>query len=111
MINLYVDDTRPRPEGFILAKTAEEAIKIIDSENIEILSLDHDLGTNRRGQLLPTGYDLVKYICEYWDELNISKIYIHSSNPIGRENMYRYLLSALRANQIYGVEVFPYKYK
>ena len=74
MINLYIDDTRPKPEGFILAKTAEEAIKIIDSENIEILSLDHDLGTNRRGQLSPTGYDLVKYICEYWDELNISKI-------------------------------------
>ena len=45
------------------------------------------------------------------DYINISKIYIHSSNSIGRENMYRYLLSALRANQIYGVEVFPYKYK
>jgi hypothetical protein len=40
--------------------------------------------------LLPTGYDLVKYICE--NGLRAEKIYLHTDNSVGRENMYQTLL-------------------
>lgn len=56
------------------------------------MSLDHDLGEDINGNLLKTGYDLVKNICE--NNYNIKKIYIHTDNVVGRENMYQTLLGA-----------------
>ncbi|WP_445683048.1 cyclic-phosphate processing receiver domain-containing protein [Solibacillus sp. FSL K6-1126] len=37
---------------------------LLKTHEVDILSLDHDLGEDLQGNLLPTGYDLVKYICE-----------------------------------------------
>ena len=61
-INIYLDDLRDCPEGFMIAKTVEQAIYYLENFQIGILSLDHDLGADSLGELLPTGYDLVKYI-------------------------------------------------
>ncbi|WP_325048962.1 cyclic-phosphate processing receiver domain-containing protein [Peribacillus saganii] len=63
-INLYVDDLRDCPNGFIIARNTEQAIHYIETYRINILSLDHDLGEDKDGNILPTGYDLVKYFCE-----------------------------------------------
>lgn len=89
-INLYLDDLRDCPEGFIIARTVDKAIYYLENFQIEILSLDHDLGIDEKGNLLPTGYDLVKYICE--KGLKAEKIYLHTDNSVGRENMYYTLL-------------------
>lgn len=43
-INLYVDDLRDCPEGFVVARTYKEAIHILESNSVGILTLDHDLG-------------------------------------------------------------------
>lgn len=91
-INLYVDDLRTCPEGFVLAKNIEEAKHYIENFEVEILSLDHDLGEDEYGKILPTGYDFVKYICE--NGLRADKIYLHTGNPVGRENMYNTLIAA-----------------
>lgn len=91
-INLYVDDLRDCPEGFLIARNIEQAKYYLHKFNIGIISLDHDLGADDQGNLLPTGYELVKYICE--NGLKIDKIYIHTDNPVGRENMYYTLLGA-----------------
>lgn len=93
-INLYLDDLRDCPENFVIARTVEEAIYYLESFNINILSLDHDLGEDEKGNLLLTGYDLVKYICE--NGLRANSVYIHMSNPVGRLNMYETLLGAQR---------------
>lgn len=61
---------------------------------VDILSLDHDLGEDKQGNLLPTGYDLVKYICT--EGLRANNIYLHTDNPVGRENMYETLKGAQR---------------
>lgn len=94
MINVYVDDLRDCPIGFVMAKTYQEAIYLLENHEVDILSLDHDLGEDLQGNLLPTGYDLVKYICE--KGLRANKIYIHTDNPVGRENMYQTLHGAKR---------------
>jgi len=94
MVNLYLDDLRKCPKGFILAKTVEEALIIIKNNDINILSLDHDLGIDKNGRLNKTGYDLVKYICE--NNILINNIYIHTDNVVGRENMYQTLIGAKR---------------
>ncbi|NMM65461.1 hypothetical protein HBE96_23060 [Clostridium sp. P21] len=93
-VNLYLDDLRDCPEDFVIARTVEEAIYYLENYDINILSLDHDLGEDENGNLLPTGYDLVKYMCE--NGLRASKVYIHTDNPPGRINMYETLLGARR---------------
>ncbi|MGG3890298.1 cyclic-phosphate processing receiver domain-containing protein [Metabacillus fastidiosus] len=94
MINLYVDDLRDCPKGFTVARNFKDAIYLLENQKVNILSLDHDLGEDENGNLLPTGYDLVKYFCE--NGLRSNKIYIHTDNGVGRENMYQTLKAAQR---------------
>ncbi|WP_330404512.1 cyclic-phosphate processing receiver domain-containing protein [Vallitalea okinawensis] len=91
-INLYVDDLRDCPEGFVVARSYEEAIDILDKKTVDILSLDHDLGEDAYGETRKSGYDLVKYICE--NGIRVNAIYIHTDNPVGRDNMYKTLLAS-----------------
>lgn len=93
-INLYLDDLRDCPEGFVIARCVEDAKKYLKEYDIDTLSLDHDLGTDDNGNLLPSGYDFVKYICE--EGVCFNKIYIHTDNPVGRDNMYSTLIAAQR---------------
>lgn len=93
-INLYLDDSRDCPEGFAIARTVEQAKYYFDNYQIDILSLDYNLGVDAEGNLLPTGYDFVRYICE--NRLRANKIYIHTDDWLGRDNMYEYLLEAKR---------------
>jgi hypothetical protein len=85
MINVYLDDLRPAPQGFVRVKTVEECIEILETREVGILSLDHDLGVGE-----PTGYDLAKYIVRH-NLFPKQAIIIHSANPFGRLNMYRLL--------------------
>jgi len=113
-INLYLDDLRDCLENFILVKNIEEAKYYLENYQIGILSLDHDLGIDSQGNLLPTGYDLVKYICE--NGLRADKIYIHTDNSVGRENMYQTLLGSQKRGfidddiLIYNYPLTPNKY-
>ncbi|PJN48798.1 hypothetical protein PAEAM_56600 [Paenibacillus sp. GM1FR] len=56
-----------------------EAVHILETKEVAILTLDHDLGEDVDGVELPNGYDLVKYFCEHG--LRADKIYIHTDNP------------------------------
>jgi len=106
-INLYVDDLRDCPDGFVIARTVEQAIYYLENFQIEILSLDHDLGMDEQRELMPTGYDLVKYICE--KGLRAERIYLHTDNSVGRENMYQTLLGAQRRGFIdSGIKIYHY---
>lgn len=106
-MNVYVDDLRDCPEGFTIARTFEEAVALLEQHEVDILSLDHDLGEDAEGNLLPTGYDLVKYFCEHG--LRANKIYLHTDNPVGRENMYETLKGAKRRGFIdEDIEIYHY---
>lgn len=108
-MNLYVDDLRKCPVGFVKTINYEDTIKVLNKENINILSLDHDLGLDTNGDLALTGYDIVKYICQ--NNIKINKIYIHTDNVVGRENMYQTLLGAQRRGFISkDIEIYNYPY-
>lgn len=113
-INLYVDDIRDCPEGFVIARNTEVAIHYLKNSKINILSLDHDLGEDKDGNILPTGYDLVKYFCE--KGLRADKIYLHTDNGVGRENMFHTLKAAQRRGfidsdiEIHHYSITPNKY-
>jgi hypothetical protein len=43
-MNLYVDDVRTAPEGWMRARTIAEAKRWLETGSVEQLSLDHDMG-------------------------------------------------------------------
>lgn len=102
-VNIYLDDIRQTPNGFIRTYTVEEAIEEIikNNGNINILSLDNDLGEG-----VSEGYKVLDWLEEQvlTDSKFVlpDKIVIHSSNPAARRRMemvikkiysYQYVLS------------------
>lgn len=111
-VNLWLDDMRPAPEGWILAITVDEAKLLLSTGQVERASLDHDLGACRAcyekvcpGNITPeawlestgylsmphcehvgTGYDLVCWMEKtgHWPK---EKPKVHSANPVGAARM------------------------
>jgi hypothetical protein len=50
-LKLFVDDMRQCPEGWTPAKTVTEAIRILATQEVEEVSLDHDIATPYRMHL------------------------------------------------------------
>jgi hypothetical protein len=44
MMRLWLDDIRPCPDGYLHARSVNEAIKLLEAHDCEYASLDHDLG-------------------------------------------------------------------
>ena len=85
-IRLYLDDVRPCPEGWTLAKTAKSAISILEKHDVKDVSLDHDLGDDKNG----TGNDVLVWIeaKTFLDENYIPpKMQVHSDNPAAVQKM------------------------
>ena len=92
-MRVYLDDERKMPEFFdTLARTAEEAIELLKTGKVEVISLDHDLGTDL------TGYDVAKFIEEsvVKGELKMPRCMVHTQNPVGRKNICAAIQSAKR---------------
>jgi hypothetical protein len=86
-IHVFLDDRRPCPPGFVLARTAEECILLLQECEVGVLSLDYDLGYGTQ-----TGMDVVQAMIvsgKYPRE-----IYIHSSSWVGRALMAQTLKDA-----------------
>lgn len=98
-INLYVDDERPCPVGWTVARSFAAAIALMKDPNVSVaaLSLDHDLGAcaecirtvqeaaaHLRCPHVPSGYDLARYLVEN-GLLPPTRPAVHSMNPTGRD--------------------------
>lgn len=85
MIKVYLDDERPTPEGWTRVYWPSEAIALLELGNVEIISLDHDLGDDQSG----TGYDVVVWLEEQviMHGFVPPKITVHSANPPARQKM------------------------
>jgi hypothetical protein len=97
-MNLYVDDIRKCPEGMELARTNTKAIRILSTQEIEVLSIDHDIAICNVGQkpfraeiLEETFCPTVYYVSLMPAERRPKKIILHSSNPWGRRAMFQIL--------------------
>jgi hypothetical protein len=88
-MRLYLDDLRPTPDGWARAYSVNEAIKMVESANKwDAVSLDHDLG-----DYAEDGGDAIKFVDWMVMTGNLpATIYIHTSNPVGRDNMRRTLM-------------------
>lgn len=94
MINLFLDDERVEPLGFLRVSTVKTLVDFLElnDEEIDVLSLDHDLGEE------PDGTEAVKWLVElYLGDDRIKTIQFHTNNIVARKNMYSYLKSAQKA--------------
>jgi hypothetical protein len=115
---VYLDDVRTPNDGdWVVVRNYDEfveQVKSIGLENIEVISLDHDLGETSMKEyfenVLPnytldyknieekTGYDAAKWLVVESMTTNIPlpQIYTHSANPIGSANIMGYINNYFR---------------
>ena len=112
-MKLWLDDVRPAPQGWTLARTAAEAIDLLKvalniGDEIEEISLDHDLGADpadgiyARGASEHCGCEVVEFLVNRRPFVR-QDIRIHSWNGTEAWKMARTLNEAG-----YGVHIAPY---
>ncbi|ANS74636.1 cell division protein FtsJ [Paenibacillus yonginensis] len=84
MIHLYMDDLRRCPTGFVLARTGQECLQLLREMEVDILSLDYDMGPEEM-----TGAEVVAAMVN--EGLYANEIYLHTSSLYGRNSMYEML--------------------
>ena len=119
---LYLDDVRvPIDQEWIVAKDYDEfagIVTLIGLDNIEVISLDHDLGPTAMSEyynnvqpnyiidynniLEKTGYDVAKFLVAHSMSTGIPlpQVYVHSANPIGAGNMIGYINNYLKNSRL-----------
>lgn len=91
-MHLFIDDERMPPadqNNWLIARTYDSAIDILQKFNIDYISFDHDLGDGG------SGMDVAKWLVEYDIDNDIIgdkfDFFVHSQNPVGTENINKYL--------------------
>ncbi len=105
MIGLFLDDIRfpqdvnwidyPSNVNWKLCRTNWDVVIEIEELNnyFDVISLDHDIACEDGNGNEITGYDVLKRIIQYYHErkMKLPMIVFHTQNPVGKENMQRYL--------------------
>ena len=88
-MKLWIDDTRPAPDGYFRCTNVNGAKDVITTaekrgETIELIDIDHDAGS-----YVPLGGDYIRLL-DWLEETGRNyPIRIHSANPVGVQNMRR----------------------
>ncbi|MFC7680032.1 cyclic-phosphate processing receiver domain-containing protein [Paenibacillus sp. GCM10028914] len=91
MIHLYLDDWRSCPQGFALARNGEECLLMLRECEVDILSLDYELGPDQMN-----GGDIVAAMVA--EKLYPRQIYLHTSSSWGRRKMFEMLYDNMPAD-------------
>lgn len=120
MYKLYLDDLRvPKMtypttsnSDWTLARNYDEFVKVIEKNGLPFfISFDHDLGTEHYADAHlfkpidyskykeKTGLDCAKWLVEYCmdNKRTLPKYEVHSANPVGAENIRKYIESYERS--------------
>lgn len=97
-MKIFLDDERPTPNGWVRCFWPQAVIDILQTNDVEEISLDHDLGNDEIG----TGYDVLTWIEEQvvLHQYHAPRIRVHSSNPAARQRMEQAIQSIQRLEQI-----------
>ena len=84
-MKVWLDDERREPAGWVRARTAADAIVLLQGGSVQEISLDHDLGDDAAG----TGYDVLTWVERAVVERGFvpPTIYVHTANPPARIRM------------------------
>lgn len=82
MNKLWIDDEKPAPDGWSVAKSYHEAIGMITQYDWDLIAIDHDLGEEGS----PTGYDILCHM-EAGALPRPKQIVVISWNTVGAKRM------------------------
>lgn len=120
-IKLYLDDIRtPIEEGWTIVRNYDEFVSTVmyhGLENIEVITLDHDLGDTAMKEwhnnvyhnytldynniTEKTGMDCAKWLVNCWmDGEPVVDVYTHSANAIGSANIMGYINNYRHINRL-----------
>ena len=121
-LRIYLDDIRtPIDEDWVVCRNYDQFVEKVDEiglDNIETISLDHDLGETAIREYFrnvtnnyildydniheKTGYDCAKWLVEKSVESgkDLPKILTHSANPIGSANIMGYINNYLKNKRL-----------
>jgi hypothetical protein len=110
---IYLDDVRTpiEKDNWVIVRSYDEFVEKINEiglENIDMISLDHDLGDTAMAEwhknvyknyelnydniTEKTGMDCAKWLVEQWmDGKSVVDVVVHSANAIGSGNMMGYI--------------------
>jgi len=122
MIRVYLDDVRtPIETNWVVVRNYDEFVKFVGEtglENIEVISLDHDLGHSAMREYYnnvspnykldynniteKTGYDCAKWLVEesMKTAVRLPEVVVHSANPIGSANITGYINNYLMNSRL-----------
>jgi len=120
--NIYLDDLRtPIDDNWIICRNYDEFVDKVKEngiENIDAISLDHDLGETAIREYFKnvttnyildydnihekTGYDCAKWLVEQSinNGIHLPLILTHSANPIGSANIMGYINNFLKNQRL-----------
>jgi hypothetical protein len=106
MIKIFLDDIRiPFDDTWIILTNYQafiDRVGKISFNDIEIISLDHDLSDfdDVRGE--KTGYDVAKWLVDQAMDRNenLPLIKVHSANPAGADNIVKYINGYLKQKKM-----------
>jgi len=85
---LFVDDIRKEPEGWLRARNVTEAIRLLATIYVDVVSLDHDISQTITGDMPFESFEAVaRYIAIMPKEFRPQTVYIHTANPEGADIM------------------------
>lgn len=102
----YMDEIAILPYllgNWTVVRTYEEFVDCISKDSAyERISFDHDLGEDRKGRELPSGYDALKWLVDQVLDENmvLPEVWCHSQNPVGKANILGYWESFRRSLQV-----------
>lgn len=84
-MQVFLDDSRQTPLGWVRVYWPYQAIELLEGGEVEVISLDYDLGDHERG----TGYDVLVWMEQAVRERGFipPEIRIHSNHRLGRIKM------------------------
>ncbi|MFX3623026.1 MAG: cyclic-phosphate processing receiver domain-containing protein [Ectobacillus sp.] len=92
-MNIFMDDSRLCPYGFTEAASVEEALELVRKHDVDILSLDYNMGFRKQN-----GLDFVNAFCQ--EGLFAKEIHLHSNDMIGKHYMEERLKRAKEKGEI-----------
>jgi len=86
---LFLDDLRAPPDQtWIVARSVASAIEYVQTYGVPLeMSLDHDLGDGRDAPAF-VSYLINEFLDDRISGVTRIKMYVHSANPVGRQNLY-----------------------
>jgi hypothetical protein len=87
-VKLFVDDIRPAPPGWVPVRTVGRAIRMLDTQHVTEVSLDHDIQCRHAGCYVDCEMESFEAVARFIAGMRFRpRVRIHTANVIAGRRM------------------------